>query len=209
MESEKQSLQKIQLRPLARPAAASAGDSHSAPSAIRYPLTTSDPAQPWYREPWPWILMSGPAAVVVAGAVTIWLAVSSADGMVADDYYKRGLAINQELRRDQAASSLGVTADIETRDGVLRVRLSWGQSNFSDQLDGTARLPDGKVTLTPPEALFAQFVHPTLAGHDQRLRLPRVAPGVYETGLPELRAGRWRIVLEDPRGEWRIVKEGL
>jgi hypothetical protein len=32
---------------------------------------------------------------------------------------------------------------------------------------------------------------------------------VYETGLPVLPAGRWRLVLEDPRGEWRIVKEDL
>jgi hypothetical protein len=170
--------------------------------------TTSNGAQPWYHEPWPWILMAGPAVVIVAGAVTIWLAVSSSDGLVADDYYKRGLAINQELRRDQAALNLGVTAGIEVRGGVLRVRLSWGQSNFSDQLDGTARLPDGKVTLIPssaPEALFAQLVHATRAGHDQRLRLQRVAPGIYETGLPALPAGRWRIVLEDPRGEWRLT----
>jgi len=169
---------------------------------------TLTPHQPWYREPWPWILMAGPAAVIVAGAVTIWLAVSSSDGLVADDYYKRGLAINQELRRDQAALDLGLTAGIEARGGVLRVRLSWGQSNVSGQLGGTARLSDGKVTLTPsaaPEALFAQLVHATRAGHDQRLRLPRVAPGIYETGLPELPAGRWRIVLEDPRGEWRLT----
>jgi len=174
---------------------------------------TLTPHQPWYREPWPWILMAGPAAVIVAGAVTIWLAVSSSDGLVADDYYKRGLAINQELRRDQAALDLGITAGIEARGGVLRVRLSWGQSNVSGQLDGTARLSDGKVALTPsavtpsaaPEALFAQLVHATRAGHDQRLRLPRVAPGIYETGLPELPAGRWRIVLEDPRGEWRLT----
>ena len=146
---------------------------------------TLTPHQPWYREPWPWILMAGPAAVIVAGAVTIWLAVSSSDGLVADDYYKRGLAINQELRRDQAALNLGISAGIEARGGVLRVRL-------------TAR---GAA----PEALFAELVHATRAGHDQRLRLPRVAPGIYETGLPELPAGRWRIVLEDPRGEWRLT----
>lgn len=154
----------------------------------RSPIT-GHAVQPWHREPWPWILMAGPAAVVVAGAVTIWLAVTTSDGLVADDYYKRGLAINQELGRDQAALNLGITAGIETRDGVLRVRLtSLGAA---------------------PEALFAQLVHPTRAGHDQRLRLPRVAPGVYEAGLPVLPAGRWRIVLEDPRGEWRVVKEGL
>ncbi len=150
---------------------------------------TNHQAQPWYREPWPWILMAGPAAVIVAGAVTIWLAVTTSDGLVADDYYRRGLAINQELGRDQAALDLGVAASIEAHGGVLKVRL------------------ESRSAL--PEAVFARLVHATRAGHDQRLRLTRVAPGVYETGLPALPAGRWRIVLEDPRGEWRIVKEGL
>jgi hypothetical protein len=33
--------------------------------------------------------------VIVAGAVTVWLAVVSNDGLVTDDYYKQGLAVNQ------------------------------------------------------------------------------------------------------------------
>ena len=156
----------------------------------RHPsLVTRHGAQPWYREPWPWILMAGPAAVIVAGAVTIWLAVSTSDGLVADDYYKRGLAINQELKRDEAATERGIAAGVERRDGVLRVRL--------------------QARTAMPEAVFARLVHPTRAVQDQRLRLPRVAPGVYETSLVELPAGRWRVVVEDPLGEWRIVKEGL
>ena len=133
--------------------------------------------------------MAGPAAVVVAGGVTLWLAVTTSDGLVADDHYKRGLSINRDLRRDQAALDLGLAADVEARHGVLQVRL---------QSRGT-----------PPEALFARLVHTTRAGYDQRLRLARVAQGLYEATLPDLPAGRWRVVLEDPRGEWRIVKEGL
>jgi len=133
--------------------------------------------------------MAAPAATIAASAVTIWLAVSTADGLVADDYYKRGLAINQEIRRDQVALERGIAVTIERRDGVLRVRLA-GR--------GAA-----------PEALFAQLAHATRAGHDQRLRLARVSPGLYEAELPVLPAGRWRLVLEDPRSEWRIVKEEL
>ena len=145
-------------------------------------------AKPWYQEPWPWILMAGPAAVIVAGAVTAWLALSSVDGLVADDYYKRGLAINQDLQRDRVAAERGIAAVVEVHGGVLRVGLKGGGA---------------------PEALFAHLVHATRAGFDQRLRLPRVAPGIYETGLSRLAAGHWRVVIEDPRGEWRIVKEGL
>lgn len=129
--------------------------------------------------------MAGPAAAVAGGAVTLWLAVSSADGLVADDYYRRGLAINQEIRREQAVLDLGITAEVEARGGVLRVRLHGGPA--------------------APDALLAQLVHATRAGHDRRLRLARVAPGVYEAVLPDLPAGRWRLTLEDPRREWRLT----
>ena len=59
------------------------------------------PSQPWYREPWPWILMAGPAIVVVAGFVTAYLAVTTNDGLVAEDYYRRGIEINR-TREDRA-----------------------------------------------------------------------------------------------------------
>ncbi len=144
-------------------------------------------ARPWYREPWPWILMAGPAAVIVAGAATIWLAVASADGLVADDYYKRGLAINQDLKRQQRAEERGITARVSQPPGRLRV-----------QLQGAA-----------PEALFVQLVHATRPGMDQRVRLAPAGQGVYEAELSALAPGRWRLILEDPRGEWKIVREGL
>ena len=143
--------------------------------------------KPWYREPWPWILMSGPAAVVVAGAFTTWVAFASADGLVADDYYKRGLAINAVLKREQEAEHLGIVARVERARGSVRV-----------SLQGAA-----------PEFLFVQFVHPTRAGLDQRLRLARNPEGEYEAPLGELPPGHWRLILEDPRAQWRIVKEGV
>lgn len=142
---------------------------------------------PWYRQRWPWILMSGPAIVLVAGVITTWIAFDSADGLVADDYYRKGLAINKVIAREEKARSLGLTADIDSRGGRLRVRLA-----------GDA-----------PEAIFAHLVHATRSGFDARLRLARGADGSYEAALPALPPGRWRLALEDPRGSWRIAKEGL
>jgi len=142
-------------------------------------------AKRWYREPWPWLLMSGPAAVVVAGAVTTWIAFASADGLVAEDYYKQGLAINRVLAREEAARTRGISAAVTLEGNLLRVKLS-----------GAA-----------PEAIFVHLAHATRAGHDQRLRLTPGAGGAYETELPALAAGRWRAVIEDPRGSWRISKE--
>jgi hypothetical protein len=143
--------------------------------------------KPWYREPWPWLLAVPPAAAIVAGAATIWLAAAGADGLVADDYYRRGLAINRVLAREEAARRLGLSASIERAGGMLRVRLA-----------GDA-----------PEAILAHLAHATRAGYDARLRLARAADGAYEARLPELPAGRWRLSLEDPQGRWRIAREGL
>jgi len=143
--------------------------------------------RPWYREPWPWILMAGPAAVVVAGVVTAWLAVSSADGLVAEDYYKQGLAINRVIEREEAARRLGLAAHLEPAPGRLVLRLS------------------GTLPGAPPAALFVQLAHATRAGHDMRLRLARAADGRYETALSPLPRGHWRVSIEDPQGGWRIA----
>ena len=58
---------------------------------------------PWYRQIWPWLLMLGPGIVVIAGFITLWLAITSFDGLVADDYYKKGLGVNQDLSRRERA----------------------------------------------------------------------------------------------------------
>jgi hypothetical protein len=140
---------------------------------------------PWYRHRWPWIIMAGPAAVVVAGAATIWIAFATADGLVAEDYYKQGLGINKVIAREEAARTLGVSAE-----------LLFSKERVAVKLKGEA-----------PPALFAHLAHGTRAGHDLRLRLPRTSAGLYEAELPPLPAGRWRIAIEDPQGRWRIARD--
>jgi hypothetical protein len=141
--------------------------------------------RPWYRQLWPWLLMSGPATVLVAGAITMWIAFASADGLVAEDYYKQGLAINKRLAREDAARARGISAAVAIGVGAIRV-----------ELRGDA-----------PEALFVHLAHATHADHDVRLRLAPVAPGIYGAALEPLPRGRWRVVIEDPRGTWRIAQE--
>ena len=130
--------------------------------------------------------MSGPAAVLVAGAFTTWIAFSTKDGLVADDYYKRGLAINKELRKEDAAQRLGISIEVLRENEVLKIRI------VGDH----------------PPALFVQLTHATREGNDVRLRLARVGDA-YEAPLPPLAPGHWRAVVEDPQGTWRIVKERL
>ncbi|MBP6708369.1 MAG: FixH family protein [Candidatus Accumulibacter sp.] len=145
-------------------------------------------ARPWYREPWPWLLMLGPAVVIVAGFVTAYLAVVSNDGLVEDDYYKQGLTVNQRTARDQRAAELGIAAELVLGAGGERIRaVLRGSEGF--------RLP---------AALSLRIAHPTRPGFDQKVLLRAEGGGVYAGTLIPLH-GRWHMVLEDDTQEWRLV----
>jgi hypothetical protein len=51
-----------------------------------------DPHAPraWYRHPWVWLLIAGPAVVVVAAVFTAYLAMRSPDPVLANDAYEYG-----------------------------------------------------------------------------------------------------------------------
>ncbi|MCC2632209.1 MAG: hypothetical protein K0S48_95 [Ramlibacter sp.] len=61
-------------------------------------------SSPWWRFPFVWLVIAGPAAVVVAGFVTAFIAVSGADPVIATDYYRRGMEINKTLAAGSKAS---------------------------------------------------------------------------------------------------------
>ena len=57
---------------------------------------------PWWRHGHVWLLIAGPAVVVVAGVATTFIALSHPDPVLAEDYYRRGIEINRTLARDKA-----------------------------------------------------------------------------------------------------------
>ncbi len=140
--------------------------------------------QSWYREPWPWFLIALPATAVIAGIITLIIAVTHDDALVADDYYKRGLAINQDLARESRAEQLNLSANIVFSARLVRVVMSQSSSD--------------------PATLTLRFVHPTRSGEDRELAIQRRSGGWYEGRLPELAHGRWRLQLEDADRSWRL-----
>jgi hypothetical protein len=60
--------------------------------------------RPWYREPWPWVLIAIPALTVIACGYTLWLAISNPDYLVLDNpeynEVKSGLRAQSELQAD-------------------------------------------------------------------------------------------------------------
>lgn len=142
---------------------------------------------PWYREPWPWILVSGPAIVVVAGIATAVIAWRTNDPLVADDYYKQGLAINREISKDEAAKRLGITARISFSADRTQVRVRLGGAPVSGR------------------GLRMKLVHPTRDGMDQAVSLALIAGDMYEGRLRAPVGETWQIQLLDAESVWRLA----
>ena len=62
------------------------------------PVSVNEPPAPWWKFGHVWLVISGPAIVVVAGFVTLWLAIVRPDPLVAEDYYQQGSEINKTLQ---------------------------------------------------------------------------------------------------------------
>lgn len=147
-------------------------------------LNKQETGRPWYREPWTWFLISLPATAVIAGFVTYWLAATTNDGLVVDDYYKQGLAVNQVIARDRLAARLGLRAEVHLVDSQITVNVA----NASGEL---------------PEIILVTLIHPTRVGQDQTLRLAG-HNGVYGGALGEMVPGRWQLSIEDESRSWRM-----
>lgn len=149
-------------------------------------LLGKQPVNPWYREPWPWLLMALPATSVVVGLAFAWVAVVTNDGLVTDDYYQKGLAVAETLARSERAESHGIAAGVSLSREKMRVRLS-GNEQFS-----------------PPPALKVMLSHPTRAGMDRILVL-KPEGGVYSGEMLLPASGHWLVMIEDEAKDWRLM----
>jgi hypothetical protein len=143
--------------------------------------------KPWYRQFWPWALIALPASAVVASIATIILATSDVDGLVRDDYYKEGLAINLDLARERKARDLGLAAEVtmEAASGVLRIKLRGETARELPYLD-------------------LKLFHPTRKGHDLTLRLPATGPGEFALRHAPPPRANWRLTILPPQQDWRL-----
>ena len=50
---------------------------------------------PWWKFGHVWLVIAGPAVVVVASFSTLYLAITRPDPVLTEDYYRKGLALNK------------------------------------------------------------------------------------------------------------------
>jgi hypothetical protein len=130
-----------------------------------------------------------PALAIVGGVITFWLAATTNNSMVVDDYYREGKAINRQLERDRAAADLGLGGELRRR------------------ADGTALLGlSAKSGTALPPFVTIRLVHATRSELDRVLSLASTGAGRYaspEVQLPD--EGRWNVLVEDPERRWRLT----
>ena len=142
--------------------------------------------RPWYREPLVWLLIAFPLIAVVAGFATYYLAYTTSDGLVVDDYYQKGKEINKSLARDHAALQYGLSAKLRHDEAMHEVIVDLTTST-------------GRVL---PKQLDLRWLHATRSGFDKNQPLIRTSDGSYRATIPELAPGHWYVQLEAQ--DWRL-----
>ena len=141
----------------------------------------------WYRVPFVWMVIVLPLTAVVGSFVSLALAIHSDDGLVEDDYYKRGMEINRQLDRDKAAAARGLesTLDLDDAHHELRVRLNARQG------------------MAWPDNVTLKLMHATRGGLDKTALLPRQPDGSYRMPLPDFAPGHWDVQIAAQ--DWRLT----
>lgn len=153
----------------------------------------NDQNRSWYKEPYVLMLIGIPSSSVIVCTILITLATSTKDTLVRDNYYKDGLAINQELKWDKKAKNWGIRAELTVTGNTASLVLL-----NSRQL--------------APNMLQLKLSHPTLAESDrdsllQLTQQKQNGKPVFQGFIDDLGDGRYYVQVESPEQSWRLRNE--
>lgn len=145
---------------------------------------TDAPTRQWHRNPVAWLMIAIPAATVVAGFWTLWLAASESGVDTNPDKVRRTAQVQvTSLEPDEAAARQGLSAEVSLgADGVL-VRVLPGSGPVAPRL---------------------QLVHPIESSLDRELVLSP-HPGGWHSPGPLAGQEAWHLRLVAADGSWRLV----
>ncbi len=146
---------------------------------------------PWYKQFWPWFLIGLLLWSFAMGTTFLVVSIRSFDGMVQEDYYKHGRAINMVLAKQQLAAELGLEAELVVDDLSGDVAVT---------LEGEDR----------PEALLLELIFPTEDDRDHTMLLHHQRDGHYVGQLERQLQHRWYLHLQpvgQEAAEWRLTGE--
>lgn len=153
-------------------------------------METSPPEDTRGFNPVFWLMWLLPGSTVVAGFVTLAVAIQGADRPLPVEYHWEGARLDADFDRARHAAELGLTITFSIRDGQCNAVV--------------VNAPD------EPAALNLLLTHGSDPGFDRRIRMQPVSQGGYRAACEPLAAGKWRLAFDDDSAKWALrgVAEG-
>ena len=130
-----------------------------------------------------WLLLG---ATVIAGLLTLGIALREADRELPTSYHWEGENLERDFALLRRAASHGTE---------LTLAVDAAQGQCSATLEAAPN---------DPAALNLLFVNANDVNLDQAVRLMKAAPGVYRGACRAPPEGRWRVAVEDDAASWAL-----
>ena len=143
--------------------------------------------QPWYKEPWPFILISITGLGVVAGSTLAVIGFSNPPEIVSGEFGALAKFVVEDTGRVEQARSLGLSGQlgVEGEDIVLAL---------------SARDP-----ASLPDQLMVQFQHPATSAGDSLALLIHEGDGGYRGRYSEAPHARAHVLVTDLAQSWSLA----
>ena len=146
---------------------------------------------PWFKQPWLWFVLAPLFAVLIYASIFVYVAVTTSDGVVKEDYYKVAHGMNIDTSRADRARELQVQADLKL-----------------DMVTGDANLRLNSLLNSYPDQLRLSIIHPTHQKYDQILTLRSVdGKGLYATSLQGTITSKRYLSLTPIDDSWQVRLE--
>ena len=146
---------------------------------------------PWYKQFWLWFILAPLAILIAATFYLLYLAITTSDGVILDNYYRDGKGYVLRTEEDEFARSAQLRAELHLADDRVQVKL-------------TGHL------VPMPDQLRLIIAHPTSQAYDVSVDLTHRGLGEFTAPLSAQFSGRRILQLQPVNSEqdWRLHFDG-